>query len=140
MTDLVVDASVGVKWVLREDFTEAARRLLQPEHQLIAPELIWPEVGNVFWKRQRRGDIDEQQAAELLRSFGQVPIQIASMPSLIARSLTIALETGRTIYDCTYLALAEASNCQLVTADRRFYNALQGTPYAGIVLWVEDVP
>jgi predicted nucleic acid-binding protein len=140
MTDMVVDASVGVKWVLREDFTEAARRLLRPLYEMIAPDLIWPEVGNVFWKSQRRGDIDERQATALFLTFGQFPIQIVSTQGLTMRSLVIALETGRTVYDCTYLALAEASNCQLVTADRRFYNALQGTPYDGSMLWVEDIP
>jgi predicted nucleic acid-binding protein len=140
MTDMVVDASVGVKWVLREDFTEAARRLLRPPYEIIAPDLIWPEVGNVFWKRQRRGDIDQQQAIALFFSFGQIPIQIIGTQSLTMRSLDIALETSRTVYDCLYLALAEANGCRLVTADRRFYNALQGTTFADMLLWVEEIP
>ena len=29
---------------------------------------------------------------------------------------------------------------RMVTADRRLYNALQGCPYAGLILWVEDGP
>lgn len=36
----------------------------------------------------------------------------------------------RTVYDCLYLALAVREGCQMVTADERLYNRLQGTPLA----------
>ena len=50
----------------------------------------------------------------------------------------IALTTGRTVYDCHYLALAASLGCRLMTADQRLYNALQGGPFAADVLWVAD--
>ena len=46
--------------------------------------------------------------------------------------------TGRTSYDSIYLALADSLSTKVVTADRRLYNALQGGPYARLILWVED--
>ncbi len=52
----------------------------------------------------------------------------------------MAQETERTVYDCLYLALAEAHGCQLVTVAGRFVNALKGTVYAALLLWVEDAP
>jgi len=57
---------------------------------------------------------------------------------LLVASLQIALETGRSSYDCMYLALAEAIQAVVVTADRKLYNALQGGPHASLIHWVED--
>ncbi len=43
------------------------------------------------------------------------------------------------VYDCLYVALAQALGGRMVTADRRFFDRISGTPYADLVLWVEDV-
>jgi predicted nucleic acid-binding protein len=37
-----------------------------------------------------------------------------------------------------YLAVAIKHGCQLVTADKRFYNALQLTAYKNRIVWVAD--
>ena len=49
---IVLDASVAVKWVLREEHGATARRVLATS-ELLAP-LLWAEVGNTLWKRHRR--------------------------------------------------------------------------------------
>jgi predicted nucleic acid-binding protein len=38
--------------------------------------------------------------------------------------VALAIEHKRSVYDCEYLALALDGSCDLITADRRFYNAL----------------
>ena len=53
-------------------------------------------------------------------------------------TFAIALRTARTYYDSVYLTLALEQDCPLVTADRRFYNALQHGPFKRYVAWVED--
>jgi predicted nucleic acid-binding protein len=55
------------------------------------------------------------------------------------KAFEIALETGSSIYDCLYLALAEALDSNMVTADRRFFLALQNGSLFRRMLWVEDV-
>jgi predicted nucleic acid-binding protein len=60
------------------------------------------------------------------------------MNPLLEPAFDIALVTGRTLYDSIYLALATAMDCKLVTADQKFYNAIQNTPFASSVLWVAD--
>jgi predicted nucleic acid-binding protein len=45
----------------------------------------------------------------------------------------------RSVYDCTYLAMAIQEDCRLVTADRRFYDALKNGPFASRLLWVGDL-
>lgn len=140
MTDLVVDASVAVKWLVPEVHYVEARRLLTSSYTRAAPDLIWPEMGNVLWKQWRRGALTADMTQEMLGHFRRFPLQIESMRRLIPRAVALAQAVERSVYDCTYLALALQRGSQLVTADRRFYTAMQGTPYAGTMLWVEDVP
>jgi predicted nucleic acid-binding protein len=58
--------------------------------------------------------------------------------TLLEPAFDIALATGRTVYDSIYLALATALDCKLVTADQKFFNAIQNSPFASSVLWVAD--
>ena len=57
MSRLVVDASVAVKWFLPEAQSDAARALLGSGHDLIAPELVYAELGIALVKRVRKGEI-----------------------------------------------------------------------------------
>jgi hypothetical protein len=34
-----------------EVHAEAARRLQEDQYDLLAPDLLWPECGNVLWKK-----------------------------------------------------------------------------------------
>ncbi|MHB0936135.1 MAG: type II toxin-antitoxin system VapC family toxin [Armatimonadota bacterium] len=47
----------------------------------------------------------------------------------LERALEIALASRITVYDASYVALAESLGCQLVTGDSRLLNMLQGRPY-----------
>jgi len=46
----------------------------------------------------------------------------------------------RSVYDCLYLALAEAIDGVMITGDHKFYSSLTGGTYGRRVLWVEDLP
>jgi predicted nucleic acid-binding protein len=50
----------------------------------------------------------------------------------VPRALTIARALGHPIYDCVYLALAEAENKPLVTADARFLARLVDSPWRNL--------
>ena len=49
------------------------------------------------------------------------------------------LRQRRSIYDCLYLALAEALEAPMVTADRKFFQALQNSSLCNRLLMVEDL-
>ena len=83
----------------------------------------------------RRGDATAAHAREALNAL----LQLHASSVVTPRAFDIAYETGRTAYDSIYLALAQVQGCQLVTADRRFYNAMQGTASEETMRWVEDV-
>lgn len=69
-----------------------------------------------------------------------IPLQRHSDMRLFRPAYALALETLRSLCDCLYLALAEVVDGKMVTADRKFYDALVKGPYAHQVLWVEELP
>jgi predicted nucleic acid-binding protein len=55
------------------------------------------------------------------------------------KAFEIALEAKCSIYDCLYLALAEALGVCMVTADEKFFQAIQNGPLSHRMLRVEDI-
>ena len=124
---LVVDCSVAVKWFLEEPGDREALALLRAGERLVAPELIVAEIVNVLWKRLTSGAIEPSQAADVPRELPRLFAELCSLATLAERALAIAEELRHPAYDCFYLALAEARDARLVTADRRFAERLAGT-------------
>ena len=138
MSRIVLDASVAVKWVLREEHAAEARRILSTK-ELLAPHLLWAEVGNTLWKRHRRS---ESSVAEVRRMLGEVrrlPVTTFAHWPVLPAALDLAIALGQTVYDCLYLALAETRNTIMVTADRRFHDVVSDSVWADRIVWIEDV-
>ena len=140
MTSYVIDASVAIKWFVPELLTEEALGFLHDEHTLLAPDLLWPEVGNIVWKKVRRGELVREDAEVILTLCHQVPFQIVDSQSLIDSALEIALEFDRSVYDATYLALAVHQDCPMLTADLRLANALGSTAMSRYVTYIGAGP
>jgi len=139
VTTIVVDASVVAKWFFSEEFSRESRRLLSRRYTLVAPDLIWSEVGNIAWKRVRRGELDAEEAAQLVADLARMPLDGAPTGGMLAPALALAIATDRTVYDCMYLAIAMDRACRLITADVRFVNALAWTPFAKHIRHVANV-
>ena len=139
MSELAVDASVAVKWFLPEIHGDAALRVLERHAPLVAPDLLFAEVGNVLWKRARRREASMQEARATLTALVKLPLHVYPARSLIHLALEIADRAGRSVYDSVYVALAVLRRCQLVTADRRLYDALRRGPFSASLLWVAEV-
>ena len=138
MSAFVVDASVAVKWFVPEIDSDAAAALLTDEHGLHVPDLLFPEFGNILWKKVSRRELTRGEALAALTGLQAVPLQVHRTKSLLETALHLAFDTGRTVYDCLYLALALVLDCRTITADTRLYNSLQATPYAIHVMRTRD--
>ena len=138
-TAYVVDAGVAVKWFLPEIHSEHALRLLRKRIALQAPELILAEFGNILWKKCRAGELDGTTAGEILDNFNRSPLVVQPHRAFMKVAWDIALKHSQTFYDSLYLALAMTENARMVTADRKFYDALAGTPSRRNLLWIEEV-
>ena len=130
MTGYVVDASVVVKWLVMEEWSDESSRLLEAGLTLIAPELVFAEASNALWAMHRRGDLsrgDLSDATDLLRS---APLSVpVSMRRLAAGAVRLAVDLGHPAYDCYYLALAMQEQYPVVTADARFHDRVREHPY-----------
>jgi predicted nucleic acid-binding protein len=60
VTDLVVDASVTIKWVVEKPGTPQALSLRR--HRLHAPDLLVAQCANVLWKKVRRNELTAPEA------------------------------------------------------------------------------
>jgi predicted nucleic acid-binding protein len=134
----VLDASVVAAAFFREEFERACRSLLASGRTFHAPDLIYVEVANVIWKRERRGEIDRHEAEGMLSDILSLPVLVTPSLALVEVALELAMSTRQTAYDCLYVALAIRSNEVLFTADRRLANALADTPIAKHVTWIGE--
>ena len=124
MSVFVVDASVVLKWFFPGTHSADARRLLATAHQYVAPDLLFPEVGSAVWERVRRGELSSDEGQRLIDDIADVAVETIAMRGLIGEACAIAMASGQTVYDSTYLALAVRLDTQLVTADQRLWNAV----------------
>jgi len=120
-TVLVVDASVLVA-ALADDGADGdtARARLRDE-ELAAPELVDLEVVSVLRRQLSAGTLDARRAQLAVEDLWDLPMQRASHRPLLARCWE--LRDNLTIYDAAYVALAEALECALVTADTHLADA-----------------
>jgi predicted nucleic acid-binding protein len=125
VTQLIVDASVALKWVVEEADSDLAESLLRKNFEFMAPEFMEVEIANVLWKKHRRGDLSVEEVTAAQAIGHQFPGILEPVAPIVDGALALALEHGRTVYDCLYVALALREGCQFVTADERLYDALR---------------
>ena len=130
MTGWVVDASIVVKWLVTEEWSEESSRLLDRGATLIAPALVFAEASNALWAMHRRGDISRDELAEATDVLKSAPVAVpVSMRRLAASAVRLAVDLGHPAYDCYYLALAMQEQHPVVTADTRFFDRVREHPY-----------
>ena len=91
---------------------------------LIAPDLVIAEVCNAAWRAARLGRLSREQVGEIAATLPQFFELLSGTAQLAPRAVAIADEIDHPVYDCLYVALAEA---QLVTADAALLRKLSGT-------------
>jgi predicted nucleic acid-binding protein len=143
LTDrLIIDSGVMIKWFVAEQYSAEARRILADYDQgalaLMAPDLIYAEIGNILWKKQRFQGFPAATAARILSDVQRYSISITPTAALLDDAYQLAITYGRTVYDSLYLALSRREACRFVTADERLVNAV-GAALPQVV-WVANWP
>ena len=126
---VVVDASVVIKWLLRDTErkadTRTATRLmqliasgsqpcLQPAHWII-------EVGAVLARES------PETAADDVTLLAALALPATDDPLMVRRGTELAIELREHLFDTFYHAVAlETEDAVLVTADERYLRAAQG--------------
>lgn len=125
----LIDASIAFKWLVEEDGSEAAAALAAA-NVLTAPDLLKAEVGNALVMKLRRNEIAADGVVAGYNALGNFITRWIAMRQLADRALAIACALRHPIYDCYYLAAAEAESIELVTADQRLMAAVRDTDFA----------
>ena len=135
----VVDASVAVKWLLPELYSDNAESLLRSGNELIVPDLFWAEVASAICKKVRRRELSHEAATDSLESFLRIPIKTRASKPLAQTAARLALESGVSAYDSFYLTLSYDHDCPLVTADRKLYDRVHEAYPQSETLWLPDL-
>lgn len=134
----MVDASVAAKWFTDEPDRDAALEILDEAHTLHAPDFFLVEMDNLFGKWVRRRLVTHAEGDDLRRALRRFPLRYHDFGPLLDPAWEIAVGTGRSLYDCLYVALAAVLDGSVVTADRRLYEGLRNGPLGRNVVWVGD--
>jgi predicted nucleic acid-binding protein len=117
MPNLIVDASVAVKWFFEEPGSDQATELQDGDTDFFAPDLVVAEIGNAAWKKFMRKQITAADAVFTVRRAPSMFSSLVSVLELMEAAMSLSVGLSQPIYDCFYLALAERENAPLVTAD-----------------------
>lgn len=125
----VLDSGVALKWVLPEADSGRAIRLRDEYsngiHELLAPDIFPSEIANGLASAERQKRIRNGEAAVFLNDVLSAAPALQHSSPLLLRAIEIAISTKQAVYDCIYVALAEAEACDLVTADDKLARNLR---------------
>lgn len=115
---IVVDASVLAN-ALGDHGQDGriARDELRTVGEFAAPDLVNVETVAVLRKRWLRGDLSAEDFESAVLNLQRLNFE--RVPTLRLLHRAHELRFNVTAYDATYVALAEALNCELLTGDRR---------------------
>jgi len=129
MKEIVIDASVALKWFYEKDESNAdlARQLLQHASEnkikIFAPSLLVLEIINVI---SRKKGFDPKKLRTLSDRIATLPIIFESFNISELPQVAILINKYKlTSYDSLYLLLAIKKNIQLLTEDRQLLKAGQ---------------
>lgn len=118
---LVVDASVLAP-VIADAGSDGRRFRERLRDETVAgPDLLRIEVTSVFRRHANIGQLKPAQADAAISDLLAFPIRVFPTAHLLRR--VWELRQNMTAYNGCYIALAEAVDSPLVTADRRLANA-----------------
>jgi predicted nucleic acid-binding protein len=121
--DIVLDASVAVKWfnAVNEDNVETALQIqrlkILNSLEILVPDLFFLEIINVFISKS---GFDLEDVYLIEEALHKMNLKIVFPDHFILKnSIEIADNCGLTIYDSLYISVAQVFEAQFVTADKK---------------------
>jgi predicted nucleic acid-binding protein len=127
MERVVADASVIVKFFVNEEYTERALALrdayISNQLELSEPSLMIYEVLNAV--RFSKRNFTREELNMILRSMHEYEFNITEINYDLSVKITeISTKYRISIYDATYVALAEKTKSKLYTSDSKLIKAV----------------
>ena len=130
MIELVIDASVVLKWYLTdEEWGEEANSILEQhvagDVSILVPTILPYEVLNALLVAERMGRTAENVTEEAFCGFMELEINFLDPFVDYTDILSLARSFRRPVYDASYISLAKKNNIDFVTADKQLYNGVK---------------
>jgi predicted nucleic acid-binding protein len=117
----ILDSSVCLAWCFDDERTSALDALLDrlASHPAHVPPLWTYEVGNGLLMAQRRRRLSAEQREAILSALGTLDIRADEQSTTVCWPVTLRLADryGLTVYDASYLELAQRLRLPLATLD-----------------------
>jgi len=104
-------------------------------------ELLSLECANALWKKARVGELTLHDARSALDRIVSGFIELRSSTALAPIALELGAELNHPVYDCVYMALAEAESAAFLTADRKLVDLMLANRPSLRTYWVaQEIP
>jgi predicted nucleic acid-binding protein len=132
----VVDASVGIKLFIEEEFSEQAHALFShltadPPAEFYIPDLFYIECANILLKYTRRFGRSFEDSQADMADLKSLSLKSTSTLELMEDALLLAVEKNLTAYDACYAVLAQNLGVPLITADDQLSEAIESAIFIG---------
>ena len=117
-----VDVSMGMKWLISEDHSDVADRVLTSSDELHAPRLMASKIANTISRKARLGEIGRDLATILIASGLNLPVLWHCDEEFCASACDFAI------------ALRYRVSASVLTTDVRFVNALRTTQHRAMAI------
>ena len=132
----VLDASVGIKLFVEEEFSDKVERLFSklaedPQAEIYVPDLFYIECANILLKYTRRFNRPLKDSLKDIADLNDLALKSTSTSELIEEALELAHEKNLMAYDACYAVLARRLALPLVTADAPLASAIDWAVWIG---------
>ena len=138
--EVVVDASVIVKWFVEEEGSDKSLKLrdqyIEGRVGIIAPELVIFEALNALYYKKLFSEDELKEISEALEAYSLTLYPLRG--EYADKAVEIALKNDVTIYDASYIALAVIKDAHMYTADKKLIRKLK-PEYQKHVKSIEDI-
>ena len=124
----VVDAGVGVKLFLKENYTAEVQTLFRTIPSLAVPDMFYMEIANVLWHKIQRGLYTQRDALDNLNDLTAMALITTPSIELMSRALEIGCRYKIAAYDACYVTLAERYDAPLLAEDEKLVQRMRGSP------------
>ena len=127
---ILVDASVGVKWFILEDYSVNALKILEDyisgNVELYALDIFRAQVVSILRKYFLEGYIDMNALTESCKVLQEMEINYIEMDwEILEDALSYSLENNISLYDAIYIIASKRLGASIVTADQHLIDSLK---------------
>lgn len=141
MKQIVIDASVVLKWYLAdEEHGQRALGILDKhltsEIEIIAPSLLEYEVVNGLMIAKKRGRMQAEKIQMAIDGFVSLDLKLKNLSLFYSKIIELCELHHLSAYDAAYLALASEEHIPFITADEELYKTVKKD--LNWVIWLGD--